>query len=92
MQFVIRQASFKTESTPRLSLRELILSIPLKDFDENVVKYERNIKCIQGVMDSTFVDKDLKSSWEATKAKAEEFVKVDVKKCLAIEDAEEHKK
>lgn len=43
-------------------------------------------------MDNTLTDADLKSAWEDTKSMAEQFANVDVKKCLEIEDADEHKK
>lgn len=73
-------------------MRELLLSIPLKEYDESVVKYERNIKCIKGVMDATFTDTDLESAWEDTKSNADQLANVDVKECLNVEDDEEHKK
>lgn len=86
------QASFETKTTPRISLNELLLSIPLREYDENIVKYERAIKCIQGVMDASFADADLKTVWEDTKSKADQLRNVDLKECLNVKDAEEHKK
>lgn len=43
-------------------------------------------------MDASFADADLKTVWQDTKSKADQLRNVDLKECLNVKDAEEHKK
>lgn len=77
----------------QFSVRNIILSMPFEEIEKNINQYASNIQCVRGVVDKVLAENDVNSdAWEEIKAKAANLAGIDMKKCMEINDPEEHMK